>query len=153
MITLHDLLDNFCCTDPYIDYAIVNIKTGEVLVDRVHDKTCAIDDVDDYNKFLPYARKQVRAWETKDGKMIFYILPPIKKEGESMKPTVKSFLALAEDKEQTVHIARFKSDSADGYFDEEVFCGKPKDVPERYADEKVTEWTTSDVDEIVLYVK
>lgn len=54
MITLHDLLDNFCCTDPYIDYAIVNIKTGEVLVDRVHDKTCAIDDVDDYNKFLPY---------------------------------------------------------------------------------------------------
>ena len=53
MITLHDLLDNFCCTDPYIDYAIVNIKTGEVLVDRVHDKTCAIDDVDDYNKFLP----------------------------------------------------------------------------------------------------
>lgn len=70
-----------------------------------------------------------------------------------MKPTVKSFLALAEDKEQTVHIARFKSDSADGYFDEEVFCGKPKDVPERYADEKVTEWTTSDFDEIVLYVK
>lgn len=43
-----------------------------------------------------------------------------------MKPTVKSFLALAEDKEQTVHIARFKSDSADGYFDEEVFCGKPR---------------------------
>ena len=32
-----------------------------------------------------------------------------------MKPTVKSFLALAEDKEQTVHIARFKSDSNDGY--------------------------------------
>lgn len=63
MITLHDLLDNFCCTDPYIDYAIVNIKTGEVLVDRVHDKTCTIDDVDDYNKFLPYARKQIRAWE------------------------------------------------------------------------------------------
>ena len=28
-----------------------------------------------------------------------------------MKPTVKSFLALAEDKEQTVHIARFKSDN------------------------------------------
>lgn len=80
VITLHDLLDNFCCTDPYIDYAIVNIKTGEVLVDRVHDKTCAIDDVDDYNKFLPYARKQVRAWEAKDGKMIFYILPPRKKK-------------------------------------------------------------------------
>ena len=50
MITLHDLLDNFCCTDPYTDYAIVNIKTGEVLVDRVHDRTYAIDDVDDYNK-------------------------------------------------------------------------------------------------------
>ena len=42
-------------------YAIVNIKTGEVLVDRVHDRTYAIDDVDDYNKFLPYARKQVQA--------------------------------------------------------------------------------------------
>lgn len=153
MITLHDLLDNFCCTDPYIDYAIVNIKTGEVLVDRVHDKTCAIDDVDDYNKFLPYARKQVRAWETKDGKMIFYILPPRKKEGESIKPTVKSLLALAEDKEQTIHIARYKSDSSDGYCDEEVFCGKLKDVPKCYASEKVTEWITSDVDEIVLYVK
>lgn len=39
MITLHDLLDNFCCIDPYTDYAIVNIETGEVLVDRVHDRT------------------------------------------------------------------------------------------------------------------
>ena len=47
MITLHDLMDNFCCTDPYNDYAIVNLKTGEVLVDRVHDRTYAIDDVDD----------------------------------------------------------------------------------------------------------
>lgn len=70
-----------------------------------------------------------------------------------MKPTVKSFLALAGDKELTVHIARYKSDSADGYSDEKVFCGRPKDVPERYASEKVTEWTTSDADEIVLYVK
>ena len=79
MITLHDLLDNFCCTDPYTDYAIVNIKTGEVLVDRVHDRTYAIDDVEDYNKFRPYARKQVQALEAKDGKMIFYILPPRKR--------------------------------------------------------------------------
>ena len=46
-----------------------------------------------------------------------------------MKPTVKLFLALAEDKEQTIHIARYKSDSSDGYCDEEVFCGKLKDVP------------------------
>lgn len=38
-----------------------------------------------------------------------------------MKPTVKSFLALVGDKELTVHIARYKSDSADGYSDEEVF--------------------------------
>lgn len=68
MITLHDLLDNFCCTDPYTDYAIVNIKTGEVLVDRVHDRTYAIDDVDDYNKFLPYARKQVKRGKQKTGK-------------------------------------------------------------------------------------
>ena len=80
MITLHDLLDNFCCIDPYTDYAIVNIETGEVLVDRVHDRTYTVDDVDDYAKFLPYARKQVRAWETKDGRMIFYILPPRKKK-------------------------------------------------------------------------
>lgn len=78
MITLHDLLDNFCCIDPYTDYAIVNIKTGEVLVDRVHDRTYTVDDVDDYAKFLPYARKQIRKWEVKDGKMIFYILPPRK---------------------------------------------------------------------------
>lgn len=69
-----------------------------------------------------------------------------------MKPTVKSFLALAEDKEQTVHIARFKSDSSDGYYDEEVFCGKLKDVPECYASEEVTEWTTTDNSEIVLYI-
>lgn len=70
-----------------------------------------------------------------------------------MKPTVKSFLALAGDKELTVHIARYKSDSADGYCDEEVFCGKPEDIPEYYASEEVTEWTISDTDEIVLYVK
>lgn len=70
-----------------------------------------------------------------------------------MKPTVKSFLALAGDKELTVHIARYKSDSADGYSDEEVFCGKSKDVPKCYASEKVTEWAISDTDEIVLYVK
>lgn len=69
-----------------------------------------------------------------------------------MKPTVKSFLALAEDKEQTVHIARFKSDSADGYSDEEVFCGKPEDIQEYYASEEVTEWTTTDNSEIVLYI-
>lgn len=93
VITLHDLLDNFCCTDPYTDYAIVNIETGEVLVDRVHDRTYTVDDVDDYAKFLPYARKQVRAWETKDGKMIFYILPPRKKEGKAMKPTMKNKLS------------------------------------------------------------
>ena len=70
-----------------------------------------------------------------------------------MKPTVKSFLALAGDKELTVHIARYKSDSADGYSDEEVFCDKPEDIPEYYASEEVTEWTISDTDEIVLYVK
>lgn len=69
-----------------------------------------------------------------------------------MKLTVKSFLALAEDKEQTVHIARYKSDSSDGYCDEEVFCGKSKDIPECYASEKVTEWTTTDDSEIVLYI-
>ena len=45
MITLHDLLDNFCCIDPYTDYAIVNIETGEVLVDRVHDRTYTVDDM------------------------------------------------------------------------------------------------------------
>lgn len=69
-----------------------------------------------------------------------------------MKPTVKSFLALAGDKELTVHIARYKSDSSDGYCDEEVVCGKSKDIPECYASEKVTEWTTTDDSEIVLYI-
>lgn len=69
-----------------------------------------------------------------------------------MKLTVKSFLALAGDKELTVHIARYKSDSSDGYCDEEVFCGKSKDIPECYASEKVTEWTTTDDSEIVLYI-
>lgn len=49
MITLHDLLDNFCCIDPYTDYEW----------------------------------KTVRAWEAKDGKMIFYILPP---RGKKAKP-------------------------------------------------------------------
>lgn len=69
-----------------------------------------------------------------------------------MKPTVKPFLALAGDKELTVHIVRYKSDSADGYSDEEVFCGKPEDIPEYYASEEVTEWTTTDNSEIVLYI-
>lgn len=79
MITLHDLLDNFCCIDPYTDYAIVNIETGEVLVDRVHDRNHTVDDNKDYDQFLAYEWKTVRAWEAKDGKMIFYILPSRKK--------------------------------------------------------------------------
>lgn len=75
-ITIHDLMANGCCTNPYIDFAIVNIKTGEVLVDRVSDKTYTVDDNKDYDLFLPYEWKTVRAWEVRDGKMIFYILPP-----------------------------------------------------------------------------
>lgn len=74
---------NGCCTNPYIDFAIVNIKTGEVLVDRVHDKTYTVDDNKDYDQFLAYEWKTVRAWEAKDGKMIFYILPP---RGKKAKP-------------------------------------------------------------------
>lgn len=74
--TIHDLMANGCCTNPYIDFAIVNIKTGEVLVDRVSDKTYTVDDNKDYDLFLPYEWKTVRAWEVRDGKMIFYILPP-----------------------------------------------------------------------------
>lgn len=61
MITLHDLLDNFCCIDPYTDYAIVNIETGEVLVDRVHDE--------------PYKDWKVHKWELKERKMQLYISP------------------------------------------------------------------------------
>lgn len=80
MITLHDLLDNFCCIDPYTDYAIVNIETGEVLVDCVHDRTHTIDDNKDYDQFLTYELKTVRAWEARDGKMIFYILPQKRKK-------------------------------------------------------------------------
>lgn len=78
-VTIHDLMGNGCCTNPYIDFAIVNIKTGEVLVDRVHDRTYTVDDNKDYDQFLAYEWKTVRAWEAKDGKMIFYILPPKKK--------------------------------------------------------------------------
>ena len=90
MITLHDLLDNFCCIDPYTDYAIVNIETGEVLVDRVHDRTYTVDDVDDYAKFLPYARKSVgnKRWEND----ILYSAAK-KKEGKAMKPTMKNKLS------------------------------------------------------------
>lgn len=54
MITIHDLMGNGCCTNPYTDFAIVNIKTGEVLVDRVHDKTYTVDDNKDYDQFLAY---------------------------------------------------------------------------------------------------
>lgn len=82
-VTIHDLMGNGCCTNPYIDFAIVNIKTGEVLVDRVHDKTYTVDDNKDYDQFLAYEWKTVRAWEAKDGKMIFYILPP---GGKKAKP-------------------------------------------------------------------
>ena len=93
MITLHDLLDNFCCIDPYTDYAIVNIETGEVLVDRVHDRTYTVDDVDDYAKLLPYARKQVRAWETKRWENDILYSAAKKKEGKAMKPTMKNKLS------------------------------------------------------------
>lgn len=82
-VTIHDLMGNGCCTNPYIDFSIVNIKTGEVLVDRAHDKTYTVDDNKDYDQFLAYEWKTVRAWEAKDGKMIFYILPP---RGKKAKP-------------------------------------------------------------------
>lgn len=81
-VTIHDLMGNGCCTNPYIDFAIVNIKTREVLVDRVHDRTYTVDDNKDYDQFLSYEWKTVRAWEAKDGKMIFYILPPRRKKGK-----------------------------------------------------------------------
>lgn len=58
------------CEDVGYNYIGISVKS------QSHE----IDDVDDYNKFLPYARKQVQAWEAKDGKMIFYILPPRKKQ-------------------------------------------------------------------------
>lgn len=80
--TIHDLMGNGCCTNPYIDFAIVNIKTREVLVDRVHDRTYTVDDNKDYDQFLSYEWETVRAWEAKDGKMIFYILPPRRKKGK-----------------------------------------------------------------------
>ncbi len=53
---------------------------------------------DDYAKFLPYARKQIRKWEAKRWENDILYSAAKKKEGEFMKPTVKSFLALAEDK-------------------------------------------------------
>lgn len=79
-VTIHGLMANGCCTNPYIDFAIVNIKTGKVFVDRVIDKTYTVDDNKDYDLFLPYEWKTVRAWEARDGKMIFYILPQKKKK-------------------------------------------------------------------------
>lgn len=79
-VTIHDLMGNGCCTNPYIDFAIVNIKTREVLVDRIHDRTHTIDDNKDYDQFLTYELKTVRAWEARDGKMIFYILPQKRKK-------------------------------------------------------------------------
>ena len=94
MITLHDLLDNFCCIDPYTDYAIVNIKTGEVLVERVHDRTYTVDDVDDYAKFLPYARKQIRKWEKrKKRKAVKKIFPANKQEATHVWKKLYFFLA------------------------------------------------------------
>ena len=75
------------------------------------------------------------------------------KEGETMKPTVKSFLALAEEQEQPVHIARFVFDDASEYCDEELFCGEIKYMPTHFADEKVLDWTMTNDTEIVLYIK
>lgn len=70
-----------------------------------------------------------------------------------MKPTVKSFLALAEEQERPIHIARFVFDDASKYCDEELFGGKIEDMPAHFADEKVLDWTMTNGTEIVLYVK
>lgn len=67
MITIHDLMGNGCCTNPYTDFAIVNIKTGEVLVDRVHDKTYTVDDNKDYDQFLASVDKGIHNKTTKYG--------------------------------------------------------------------------------------
>lgn len=93
MITLHDLLDNFCCIDPYTDYAIVNIETGEVLVDRVHDRTYTVDDVDDYAKFLPYALQADKKVGSERWQNDILYSAAKKKESKAMKPTMKNKLS------------------------------------------------------------
>lgn len=57
---------------------LLNIASN--FLDIFDDKTYTVDDNKDYDQFLAYEWKTVRAWEAKDGKMIFYILPPKKKD-------------------------------------------------------------------------
>lgn len=87
MITLRDMMGYCCCIDPYTDFSIVSVKTGKVLVDRVHDRTNTVNDDSDLGKYIPYERKQIQSWETKKGKIIFYILPPKKKATSKSTPS------------------------------------------------------------------
>ncbi len=85
-------------------YTAINLETGEVYtgIDAPQSITrgethfwqaskdffatllgYTVDDNKDYDQFLAYEWKTVRAWEAKDGKMIFYILPP---RGKKAKP-------------------------------------------------------------------
>lgn len=75
-ITIHYLMANGCCTNPYIDFAIVNIKTGEVLLDRVSDKTNSKSGDEEWIhhcKYEPYKDWKVREWRLVDRKMQLYI--------------------------------------------------------------------------------
>lgn len=55
----------------------INRMVEIVLVAYLHDCDRFVCDVE---KFLRYELKTVRAWEARDGKMIFYILPRKRKK-------------------------------------------------------------------------
>lgn len=67
-----------CRTDIYFDYQLIDAATGEILVDRVYDRTYKKsnkEELEEDYQFEPYKHWAVKKWRIAEGKMVFYIAP------------------------------------------------------------------------------
>lgn len=67
-----------CRADIYFDYQLIDAATGEILVDRVYDRTYKKsnkEEGEEYYQFEPYKHWTVKEWLIAEGKMVFYIAP------------------------------------------------------------------------------
>lgn len=72
-----------CKANTFFAYKLVDARTGDTYVDRVCDKENCGSGREEWTRYLqyvPYKDWQARKWKIENRKMIFYILPPRKRQ-------------------------------------------------------------------------
>ena len=72
-----------CKANTFFAYKIMDAHTGDAYVDRVYDKADCRNEREEWTRYLqyePYKDWRVYKWRVESSKMIFYILPPRKKQ-------------------------------------------------------------------------